>query len=99
MVYAKGTLDDLRPFRNLRHGFILDLSYGGAQAALIDRFPAGTRLGVFIIGDHGEIQAEAEVVWSWNVPEAEETSAFEHGLRFLSRGAQLDRFVGLVTGQ
>lgn len=99
LVYSKGSLDEPRPLRDMRQGFVLDLSYGGAQVALIDQFPAGTRLGLFIIGDLGAIQVEAEVAWSRHVPETEDVAAFEHGLRFLSRGPQLEQFVDLVTSQ
>lgn len=99
LAYSKGSLDEPQPLRNLRTGFILDISHGGAQVALMDQFPVGTRLGIFIIGDLGAILADAEVVWSRHVPETEDVAAFEHGLRFLDPGPPLEEFVNLVTGQ
>lgn len=99
LAYIQGSPDEPRPFREVRQGTLLDLSTGGAQVALVDQCPAGTRLGLFILGDLGAILVEAEVVWSRHVPGTEDIAAFEHGLKFLSRGPQLNQFVDLVTSQ
>lgn len=76
---------------------ILDLSEGEARVALVDQFPAGTCLTLFIVGDLGTLLAEAEVVRSHQAPDTGGAGAFEHGLWFLSRDPQLEQFVDLVT--